>query len=57
MRKRGGWGCGGVQKKNDPDCCCDIAGGNAGQGNMWGSHNEAGFCDSTTLTQTFGDLK
>ncbi len=33
-------GEGELQKKNDPDCCCDVEGGNAGQQNMWGSHNQ-----------------
>lgn len=28
------------RKKKDPVCCCDVAGGNAGQRNMWESHNE-----------------
>lgn len=34
VRKRGG-GRGQLQKKNKPDVCWDVDGGNAGQRNMW----------------------
>ncbi len=30
VRKRGGGREGALQKKNDPDCCCDVERGNAG---------------------------
>lgn len=49
VRKRGG-GRGGLQKKNDPDCCCDAVGGNAGQKNMWGPPNQKSIY-STTLVR------
>lgn len=44
VRKSGGLG-GGLQKKNDPDCCCDVVvcvqwGNVQGKRNMWGSHNQ-----------------
>lgn len=42
VRERGGAGRG-VQKRNNPDFCCDVKSGNAGQQNVWGSHSQKGF--------------
>lgn len=54
MRRRGG-GRGQLQKKNKPDFCWDVDGGNAGQWNMWSSGAE-GSCKRSPNMALFPTL-